>query len=76
MYFVYHPAALQIPLNFYDTVSIAICQQFEKNGKQRRTVLKVREKQAIDCSNKIFWYFYLMLHIFFKCKQPHNPSHT
>jgi hypothetical protein len=42
--------------------------------KQRRTVLKAREKQAIDCSNEIFWSFYLMLDVFFKFKQPHNHT--
>jgi hypothetical protein len=57
------------------------CQlQFVNNSKkmqkQRRTVLKAREKQAIDCSNVIFWSFYLMFHVFFKFKQPHNPNHT
>jgi hypothetical protein len=37
----------------------------KKKGKQKRTVLKATEKQAIDCSNEIFWSFYLMLHVFF-----------
>jgi hypothetical protein len=64
MYLVDHSAAMQIPPNFYD-VSITICQQFEKIKKQKRTVLKAKEWQAIDCSNEIFWSFYLMLHVFF-----------
>jgi hypothetical protein len=33
--------------------------------KQKGTVLKAREKQAINCSNEIFWYFYLIFHVFF-----------
>jgi hypothetical protein len=52
---VANPAAIQTPPNFYDTVSITICQQLEKMEKQKITVLKAREKQAIDCSNEIFW---------------------
>jgi hypothetical protein len=55
MYLVANPAAIQTPPNFYDTVSITICQQLEKMEKQKITVLKAREKQAIDCSNEIFW---------------------
>jgi hypothetical protein len=31
-----HPAAIKTPLNFYDTVSITICQQFEKKWKNKR----------------------------------------
>jgi hypothetical protein len=55
MCLVDHPVAIQTPPNFNDTVSITICQQFEKKmEKQKRTVLKAREKQAIDCSNEIF----------------------
>jgi hypothetical protein len=42
--------------------------------KQKRTVRKAREKQAIDCSNEIFWSFYLMLHILFKFKQPNSQN--
>jgi hypothetical protein len=42
--------------------------------KQKRTVLKAREKQAIDYSNEIFWSFYLMLHVFFKFKQLNNAQ--
>jgi hypothetical protein len=42
--------------------------------KQKGTVLKAREKQAINCSNEIFWYFYLMFHVFFKFKQPNNSQ--
>jgi hypothetical protein len=58
MYLVDHPAAIKTPPNFYDTVSITICQQFEKKmEKQKRTA---RKKQAIDCSNEIFGSFYLM----------------
>jgi hypothetical protein len=30
MYLVDHPAAIKTPPNCYDTVSITICQQFEK----------------------------------------------
>jgi hypothetical protein len=61
MYLVDHPAAIKTPLNFYDIVSITICQQFEtKMEKQKRTVLKARKKPAVDCSNEIFWSFYLM----------------
>jgi hypothetical protein len=40
--------------------------------KQKRTVLKAREKQAIDCFSEIFWSFYSMLHALFKFKQPNN----
>jgi hypothetical protein len=75
MCLVDHPAAVQTPPSFYDTVSITICQQFEKNGKTKEiTVLEAREKQAIDCFNEIFWSFYLMLHLFFKFKQPNNSQ--
>jgi hypothetical protein len=52
---------------------MTICQQFEKMEKQKRTVFKAREEQAIDCSNEIFWFFYLMLHVFFKFK-PNNSQ--
>jgi hypothetical protein len=62
MYLVDHATAIQTPPNFHDTVSITNCQQFEKMEKQKRTVRKARETQAIDCSNEIFWFFYLMLH--------------
>jgi hypothetical protein len=58
MCLVDHPAAVQTPPNFYDTVSITICQLFEKMEKQKITVLKAREKQAIDCYNEIFWSLY------------------
>jgi hypothetical protein len=62
------------PRQIFMTVSITICQQFEKMGKQKRTVFKAREEQAIDCSNEIFWFFYLMLHVFFKFNQPNNSQ--
>jgi hypothetical protein len=62
------------PRQIFMTVSITICQQFEKMEKQKGTVLKAREKQAINCSNEIFWYFYLMFHVFFKFKQPNNSQ--
>jgi hypothetical protein len=46
----------------------------KKMEKQKRTVVKAREKQPIDCCNEIFWFFYLMLHVFFKFKQSINNS--
>jgi hypothetical protein len=69
MYSVDDPAAIQTPPNFYDTVSITICQQLEKNGITKDNSQK---KQAIDCSNEIFWSLYLMFYIFFKFKQPNQ----
>jgi hypothetical protein len=60
-------------------IFMAQCQlqfvnDWKKVEKQKITVLKAREKQAIDCSNEIFWPFYLMFHIFFKFKQPNNSQ--
>jgi hypothetical protein len=73
MYLVDHPGAIQPPQMFM-AVSITICQQFEKKmEKQKKTVLKARQKQAIDCTNEIFWSFYL-LHVFFKFKQLNNAQ--
>jgi hypothetical protein len=40
--------------------------------KQQRTVVKARKREAIDYSNEIFWFFYLMLHVFFRFKQPNT----
>jgi hypothetical protein len=42
--------------------------------KPKGTVLKAREKQATDCSNEIFWFFYSVLHVFLKFKQPNNSQ--
>jgi hypothetical protein len=42
--------------------------------KQKKTVVKAREKKAIDYSNEVFWVFYLMLHVFFRFKQPKNSQ--
>jgi hypothetical protein len=44
---------------------ITTCQQLEKMEIQKRTVLKVRENQAVDGSNEIFWSLYLIMHVFF-----------
>jgi hypothetical protein len=42
--------------------------------KQKRVVLKAREKEAIDCSSEIFWSFYLMFHVYFKFNNPTTPK--
>jgi hypothetical protein len=73
MYLLDHPTAIQTPPNFFDRVSITIWQQFEKMEKKEQ-YFKARKKRAIDCSSEIFWSFYLMLHVFFKFKQPNNSQ--
>jgi hypothetical protein len=42
--------------------------------EKQRTVLKAREKQAIERCNEIIWSFYLMLHVFFKFNNPTSAN--
>jgi hypothetical protein len=47
MYLVDHPVAIQTPPNFYDTVSITICQRWEKSGKTKDNYLKPKKSKQL-----------------------------
>jgi hypothetical protein len=55
---------------FMKQCQLQIVNNSKKMEKQKRTLVKAREKEAIDYSNEI----YLMLHVFFRFKQPNNSQ--